>query len=322
MKRVFVCDINKEGDVKDFFLVVKKGIYSSRNNTKYASVKLKDRTGSIEARIWDRVDELAANFERNDIVYVESKARMYQEQLQLNVTNIRKEDRSLTPEEIREFYPENGSGTEKLVERFDRLTGEIKNEHLARLFAEIKRRKEILDPFFLLPASVGVHHVSIGGLMEHSVTVAEIAQKAALSIGGDPDIVVAGSLLHDIGKIEEIMFSGGAFAYSDKGRLLGHVTLGVLILDDLISAVGDFPVPLADTLKHIIVSHHGELEYGSPRKPMCIEALVVHYIDDLDAKVMGVKEHMASNMEDERWSQFHKLYESRFYKIPEGDSWK
>ena len=113
MKRIFVCDINKEADVRDFFLVVKKGIYSSRNNTKYVSLKLKDRTGSIDARIWDRVEELAANFERNDIVYVESKAKMYQEQFQLTVTNIRKETRELTPEEIREFYPENGSGTEK-----------------------------------------------------------------------------------------------------------------------------------------------------------------------------------------------------------------
>jgi 3'-5' exoribonuclease len=317
VKRIFVSDIDKDTDVKDFFLVAKKGIYSSRNNTKYASVKLKDRTGSIEARIWDRVDELAANFERNDIVYVESKARMYQEQLQLNVTNIRKETRDLSPEEIKEFYPENASGTERLVEAFNRITDEIKNEHLARLFKELKGRKGLLDKFFLFPASVGVHHVSIGGLLEHSVMVAEIARNAASSMGGDPDIVVAGSLLHDIGKVEEIAFDGGSFSYSDRGRLLGHITLGIMILEDIASAVDGFPVALADVLKHIILSHHGEAEWGSPKKPMCIEALVVHYIDNLDAKVMGVKEHMNNNMENERWTQFHKLYESRFYKIPE-----
>jgi 3'-5' exoribonuclease len=322
VKRIFVSDINKETDVRDFFLVVKKGIYSSRNNTKYASVKLQDRTGVIEARIWDKVDELAANFERNDIVYVESKARMYQEQFQLNVTSIRKEARDLTPEDVREFYPESGSGTEKLVETFHALTDGIKDEHLSRLFAELKRRKEVLDRFFLYPASVGVHHVSIGGLLEHSVTVAEIARRAASFVGGDPDIVVAGSLLHDVGKIEEIKFDGGAFAYSDRGRLLGHITLGVLMLEDLTSHVDGFPIHLADALKHIIVSHHGETEWGSPKKPMCIEALVVHYIDNLDAKVMGVKEHMNNNMEDDRWTQFHRLYESRFYRIPQGDSWK
>lgn len=317
MKGIFVSDINKEMDVKDFFLVVKKGIYSSRNNTKYASVKLKDKTGSIDARIWDKVDELTAAFERNDIVYVESKARMYQEQMQLNVTNIRKETRELSPEEIREFYPENGSGTERLIEAFHRITSEIKDEHLSRLFVEIRQRKALLDKFFLFPASVGVHHVSIGGLLEHSVTVAEIARNASLVMGGDPDIIVAGSLLHDIGKIEEITFDGGSFSYSDKGRLLGHITLGIMMLQDLVSAVDGFPDSLTDVLKHIILSHHGETEWGSPKKPMCVEALVVHYIDNLDAKVMGVKEHMNSSMEDERWSQFHKLYESRFYKIPE-----
>lgn len=322
MKRIFVSDIDKEADVRDFFLVVKKGIYSSRNNTKYASVRLQDRTGSIEARIWDRVDELAASFERNDIVYVESKARMYQEQLQLNITAIRREERDLGPEELREFYPESGSGTGKLVEAFQVLTDQIKNEHLSRLFAELKRDKTLFDRFVLLPASVGVHHVCIGGLLEHSVTVAKIAREAALLVGGEPDIVAAGSLLHDIGKVEEIVFEGGAFGYSDRGRLLGHITLGVTILEDLISRIDGFPADLADVLKHIIVSHHGEMEWGSPKKPMCIEALVVHYIDNLDAKVMGVKEHMNTSMEDERWSQFHRLYESRFYRIPKGDSWK
>lgn len=136
-------------------------------------------------------------------------------------------------------------------------------------------------------------------------------------MGGDPDIIVAGSLLHDIGKIEEIGFAGGGFGYTDRGRLLGHIALGIVMLEDLVASVDGFPVPLADVLKHIIVSHHGEAEWGSPKKPMCIEALVVHYLDNLDAKVMGVKEHMETAMEDERWSQFHKIYESRFYKIPE-----
>jgi 3'-5' exoribonuclease len=197
------------------------------------------------------------------------------------------------------------------------MVGEIQNEYLSRLLNELKERKDVLDKFFLLPASVGVHHVSIGGLLEHSVTVAEMGKYAAALVGGDGDIVVAGGLLHDIGKVEEIVFQGGGFRYSDRGRLLGHITLGIMMLEELVSAVEGFPVYLSDVLKHIILSHHGEADWGSPKKPMCIEALVVHYTDNLDAKVMGVKEHMVSSMEDDRWSQFHKLYESRFYKIPE-----
>jgi 3'-5' exoribonuclease len=318
VKRIFISDIGKDAEVRDYFLVVKKGIYSSRNNTRYASVRLRDKTGSIEARIWDRVDDLAANFDRNDIVYIESRAKLYQAHLQLNITDIRKEERRLTGDEIREFYPESSSGTEQLRADFFRLSEEMGNENLLRLLAELRTRKEMLERFFLMPASVGVHHVAIGGLLEHSVTVAKMGRQAASLVGGDPDIIVAGSLLHDIGKIEEIDYAGGGFGYTDRGRLLGHITLGIMILEDLASSVNGFPVPLADVLKHVILSHHGEAAWGSPKKPMCIEALVVHYLDNLDAKVMGVKEHMEAAMEDERWSQFHKIYESRFYKIPKG----
>lgn len=317
MKKTFVCDICKDTEVKDFFLVVKKAMYSSRNNTRYASVKLRDRTGSIEARIWDRADELSANFERNDIVYIESRAKLYQEQLQLSITQIRKEERRLTAEEVREFYPESTTPPEQLKEDFLRLTGEITNPHLRALFDQIKATQPMFDRFFLMPASVGVHHIAIGGLIEHSINVAKMGKHAAHLVGGDPDIIVAGALLHDIGKIEEIDYARGSFGYTDRGRLLGHITLGITMLDDIIAPLNDFPGELADILKHIILSHHGQEEWGSPKKPMCVEAIVVHYLDDLDAKVMGVKEHMEAAMEDERWTQFHRLYESRFYKIPE-----
>jgi 3'-5' exoribonuclease len=313
-----VRDIGKDGEVKDFFLVAKKGIYSTRNNTRYAVISLKDKTGAIEARIWDRVDELAASFERNDIVYVESRAKLYQEQWQLNVTHIRKEERELTCDEVREFYPESSSGADLLSKSYFGLLGGIGNPNLADLFTELGSRKEMIDRFFLMPASVGVHHVAIGGLLEHSVKVAEMGKQVACLVGGDPDIIVAGGLLHDLGKIEEIGFAKGGFSYTDRGRLLGHITLGITLLDNLVSSVNGFPGRLADVLKHIILSHHGEAEWGSPKKPMCIEALVVHYLDNLDAKVTGVREHMETAMEDERWSQFHKVYESRFYKIPEG----
>ena len=318
MKRTFISDINNNADVKDYFLVVKKAIYSAKNGAKYGSVRLRDKTGSIEARIWDRVDELCACFEKSDIVFIESKARTYQGALQLNVTAVRKEARSLSPGEVMEFYPETPSGIAPLKERFFAIADGLRNTHLARLFDELKKREEILDRFFLFPASLGVHHLAIGGLLEHSVAVAELGRQAAAFTGGDPEIIAAGGLLHDLGKTEELELAEGSFRYSDRGRLLGHITLGVVMLDAMVASVGGFPAHLSDVLKHIVLSHHGVAEWGSPKKPMCVEALVVHYIDNLDAKAMGVKEHMEAAMEDEKWSQFHKLYESRFYKVPEG----
>ncbi len=317
MKRTFISDIGNNADVKDYFLVVKKAIYSAKNGAKYGSIRLRDKTGSIEARIWDRVDELCACFEKSDIVYVESKAKSYQGALQLSVTGIRKEARSLAPADIMDFYPETPSGIAPLKERFHAITAGIRNPYLARFFEELKKKQDVLDRFFLFPASLGVHHMAVGGLLEHSVAVAELGRQAAAFTGGDADIIAAGGLLHDIGKTVELELSEGSFRYSDQGRLLGHITLGVVMIDDLASAVDGFPAYLSDVMKHIILSHHGVAEWGSPKKPMCVEALVVHYIDNLDAKAMGVKEHMEAAMEDEKWSQFHKLYESRFYKIPE-----
>lgn len=186
MKKTFISDIRKDTEVNDFFLVVKKAIYSSRNNSRYASVRLKDRTGVMEARIWDRVDELSANFERNDIVYVESKAKLYQDQLQLNITSIRREEQQLSADDIREFYPESSSGAGQLREDFLRLTDEIEDRSLAALFAQLKIRKAMVDRLFLMPASVGVHHVSIGGLIEHSVSVAKMGKHVARYSGGRP----------------------------------------------------------------------------------------------------------------------------------------
>ncbi len=316
MKRLFVKDLVRDADVNDYFIVARKGLYLSKNNTKYMTLVLKDRTGSIEARVWERAEELGSLFERNDLVYVESKAKMYQESLQLSVTNLRRVEQELKPDELKEFYPESKSANDDLQKSFFGLVSGLKNPHLGALFVELGKRKDLLERFFYLPASIGVHHVYIGGLLEHSVNLAAMAKCIAPLTGTDEDLLVAGCLLHDVGKVEELKIKGG-FSYSDKGRLLGHITLGIMLCDNLIAAIDGFPEYLGDVIKHIILSHHGEAEWGSPKKPMCLEAMVIHYLDNLDAKVVGVREHMQGNMDDETWTQYHKLFESRFYKLPE-----
>jgi 3'-5' exoribonuclease len=317
MKKIFVKDIVKESDVNDYFLVLKKGIYTAKNGKQYVSMRLRDRTGAIEGRIWDRVEELAPLFERNDLVYVESKARTYQEAVQLNVTSVRKMDKELSMSDLVEFYPASETGIEELQVAYVELVNGIKNPHLKAFFGELEKRDGILERFFFLPASIGVHHVYVGGLLAHSVNLATMAKEMARFTRADEDLLVAGSLLHDIGKVEEIDVKGG-FSFSDRGRLLGHITLGIVLCENLAASVAGFPAYLCDTLKHIILSHHGEAEWGSPKKPMCVEALVIHYLDNLDAKVAGVREFMQENMEDEIWTQYHKLYESRYYRVPQG----
>jgi 3'-5' exoribonuclease len=317
-KHIFVKDITKEHmDISDLFIVTKKGVYSTKNNTKYMSIGLRDATGVIEGKVWERVDEIQDTFDKNDLVYVKSKSRFYQEKPQLNISDIKRINEILTLNEMKAFLPEGQRGNDLVREEFMGLIDSIQSSSIRSLFSVLTERSGLAEKFYSYPASIGVHHVYLGGLLEHSVAVAHMAKEAVKFCGGNLDVVIAGSLFHDIGKIDEMEIKG-AFRYSDKGRLLGHIALGVVIFEALVNEVKDFPQQISDILKHIIISHHGVEEWGSPRKPMTIEALMVHYIDNLDAKVMGVKEHMKENMEDELWTTYHRLYESRFYKIPEG----
>jgi 3'-5' exoribonuclease len=313
-KHVYVKDITNNQEVNDYFLVVKKGLFTSKNNTRYISLTLKDSSGIIEGRIWERVDELEDQFDRNDIVFLNSKATLYQEKLQLTIWDIKKVEEEMTIDDMRAFFPETEKGAGPAREGYYEIIEEIKNPHMRILFEEIDKRKDMLERFFFFPASINVHHVYIGGLLEHSVSMAKMGREIVPIIGGNRDLVLAGCLLHDIGKIEEIELKGG-FKYSDRGRLLGHIVLGIDLLKGLVANIKTFPQNLYNALLHIIASHHGTEEWGSPRKPMFIEALIVHYLDNLDSKVMGVREYMREKMTDERWTEYHRVYESRFYML-------
>lgn len=316
-KDIFIKHITRENmEVNDSFMVIKKGIFSSKNNTKYMSVELKDKTGKIEGKVWDNADTFNNLFDKNDIVCIKAKSRFYQGKPQLTINDIRKAEHNLALDNMRDFFAESEAGIDLLKEEYYKVIDQLKEPHIVSLFSVLNNRKDTLEKFFLYPASIGVHHVYMGGLLEHSLSLVKMGMHVAKTIGGDMDIIIAGSLLHDIGKVEEIEMRGG-FKYSDRGRLLGHITLGVIMLEECIKDIPGFPAHIADVLAHIIISHHGVEEWGSPKKPMSLEALMVHYLDNLDAKVMGVKEHMRDNMEDEKWTAYHKLYESRFYKLPE-----
>lgn len=316
-KTIFVKDITRPNlEVNDYFVVAKKGILSTKTNIKYISVSLRDKTGAIEGKVWERADELGNLFEKNDVVQVKSRSKLYQEKPQLTISDIRKVEDPLSLEDMKEFFPKGEKEHAELQKEYFTLVEEIKDPHLLALLRLFSGKKEMFGRFCYFPASVGVHHVYVGGLLEHSLSVARMGKEVHEILGGNRDVIVAGCILHDVGKIDEIMIKGG-FRYSDKGRLLGHISLGLIILEGLIGEIEGFSVDVADALAHIVVSHHGVEEWGSPKKPMCAEALIVHYLDNLDARVMGVREHMRDNMEDEKWTEYHRLYESRFFKLPE-----
>jgi 3'-5' exoribonuclease len=314
-KKIFVQNITRETRrVDDLFIVTKKGIYSSASNKKYMMLGLKDSTGSIEGRIWDHVDDFEKLFEKGDIVSVKSEVREFKDKLQLHINAIAKVDADFAISEIEHFYPCGSTPRGDLEKEYKEIVSGIQNEYLKKLLDVFDDDRQLRDKFLTYPASTGVHHVYVGGLLEHSLACAKMGMAVASLIGGDRDIITTGSIFHDIGKIQELEITRG-FKFTDRGRLLGHITLGVMILEDLIGRIDGFPQELTDILTHIIISHHGLEEWGSPKKPMFPEALIVHHLDNLDSKVMGVREHMRDNMADDRWSEYHRLYEAKFYKI-------
>ena len=315
-KTIFVRDITRGvNEVNDLFIVTRKGIYTQKNNSRrYMMIGLKDSTGSIEGRIWDNVDEFEGLFEKGDIVSVHSKTALYQDKLQLHITDIRRLDRDLAVRDIEHFYPCGDVQRSDLEKEYTDIVSGLENDHLKNFFEVFNTENLLRDRFLTYPASTSVHHVYVGGLLEHSLSVAKMGMSVAALIGGDRDIIVAGSILHDIGKIQELDITRG-FKFTDRGRLLGHIAIGVMILEDVIRRIDGFPQELTDILTHIVISHHGLEEWGSPKKPMFPEALIVHHLDNLDSKVMGVREHMRDNMADPRWSEYHRLYEAKFYKI-------
>lgn len=314
-KKVFVRDISKTiKEVKDHFIVAGKGNYTKKNGEMYIVVNLKDSTGTIEGRIWDRAKELGRHFDEGDVVAVTATPKEYNNKLQLTVTDIRKTGEDVTADDFAHFFSGSDKKPDQMKSEYFAMVEGLTNDHLKGLLNAFNSDKSLLDRFFSYPASTGVHHVHPGGLLEHSLSVAKMSAAVSELIGGDRDIVITGSILHDVGKIEELDMLKG-FKFTDRGRLLGHITLGVMLLEDLIRRIDGFPSSLADVLTHIIVSHHGLEQWGSPKKPMFAEALIVHYLDNLDSRVMGVREHMRDNMADDRWSEFHRLYEAKFFKI-------
>ncbi|HOJ44142.1 MAG TPA: OB-fold nucleic acid binding domain-containing protein, partial [Syntrophorhabdaceae bacterium] len=208
MKNIYIKDITEDMEIEDLFMVCNKALYSSRNNTKYMSLELKDKTGTIDAKIWEQVDYFNNLFEKNDIVRIRARSRLYSGRPQLTITDIQKVENEISMDDYREFFPSSEKDIEELKSEYYSLIETIQNPFIRSFFFLFNSRRDLLERFFLFPASIGIHHMYMGGLLEHSVNVALIAYKIADITGGDKDIIIAGGLIHDMGKIEEMEFKG------------------------------------------------------------------------------------------------------------------
>ena len=313
MAKQFVADIKDRDPVTAVFLVKEKIMAMAKNGKPYMNLRLMDKSGEVDAKIWDNVDALDKLFERDDFVQVRGKASVYLNKMQVVVAEITR----IAEEEVNlaDFLPKSTRDDNDMLRELDAVVAAIVDPHLKSLMETFLADEPLMAKYRTAPAAKGMHHVFLGGLLEHSLSVVRLVKTIVpLYEGINEDLLVVGALLHDVGKIHEMSYER-AFDYTDEGKLLGHITIGVELVEDKIRMVEGFPRELSMLLKHMLLSHHGQYEYGSPKRPKTVEATILNYLDDMDSKINGIQSHIArESAGSSRWTSHHRLYDRYFFK--------
>lgn len=317
MKNAYVKNIQEREWVDAPFLVRDKIIGMAKNGRPYMTLKLMDCTGEVEGRIWDRVDELSTRFGRDDFVQVAGKASVYMGKMQLVLQEIDRIEESAV--DIADFLPVSSRPVAGMVAELTAIVEGLADPSLRQLMQAFLADTEFMAGYTRAPAAKSMHHVYLGGLLEHSLAVAALADDISRRYADlDRDLLVVGALLHDAGKVAELRYRR-SFEYTDAGKLLGHILIGVEMVEEKLRTLSGFPRELAVHLKHLLLSHHGQYEYGSPKRPKTMEAMILNFLDDLDSKINGVRTHIEREPDSESsWTQYHRLYDRYFFKGKNG----
>jgi 3'-5' exoribonuclease len=314
--KTYLNDIKENESVDSLFLIREKSPGITKSGNAYLKLILVDRSGEMEGRIWNSVDLLSGSFEKDDFARVRGKVVSFQDHLQLNITHIER----VQEEEIllSDFFPMTEKDIDEMFVTLMETGQQIKDPSLNQLLRLFWEDKPFVDKFKMAPASTRLHHTYLGGLLEHTLSVTQLIMKNAVHYSGlNLDLLITASILHDLGKVDELSYHR-SFDYSDEGRLLGHIILGMERLESKICQVPDFPKDLALQLKHLLISHHGQYQWGSPRKPMTLEAIMLHFLDNLDAKMDGIQQFLKTQVsEGSRFSRYHPSFEQSFYLPPQ-----
>jgi 3'-5' exoribonuclease len=291
MKDFFLVDAAKHRgkNVRSHFLVAQKQLRDRNDgNGKYLSLTLCDRTGRLDGRIWENAEVWAAKFEQNDFVDVRACVDEFNGKLQLRVTEIARLE--LEQIELGDFQRKTTRDIDALWDQLRNLVISFTNPDLKRLVFAFLDDPEIARRYKAAPAAKFMHHAWIGGLLEH---VIDLLQFCDLAAGHFPlihrDLLLTGAILHDVGKIYELSWERG-FEYTLEGQLIGHISIATRLLDEKVKELPGFPKAIHTLVEHMILSHHGSLEFGSPKLPMIPEAVLLHYLDDAEAKMLAIGE--------------------------------
>lgn len=313
MKTPFVADLNSEQSITSFFLVHEKEIRSTREGKPYLRLELGDRSGTIEARMWDQFDAVVKGINRDDFVKVSARVEIYRNKPQLSLQQLR----LAKPEEVdlADFLPHTKEDVGKLYAQLLEYAGSLGNPWLKKLVTGIISDPAIAAKYKRAPAAKVMHHAYLGGLLEHVIGLCGLAKQIAAHYPElDVDLLLTAAMLHDVGKLEELCYER-AISYTVEGQLLGHIVMELETVSKAMDAIEGFPANLKTVVQHLLISHHGQYDFGSPKLPMIREALAFHYMDDLDSKLAAVRAALALDTGEPEWSAYSGALGRKFLRL-------
>ena len=283
MKSPYIGELQPNQVITGVFLVQSKDVRQKRTGEPYLSLVLGDRSGDIDAKMWDNVAEVLDSFDRDDFVRVKGLMQVYQNRPQFTIHKmVRVEEREV---DFADYFPCSERSPEEMFAELREIIAGISTPHLRALLTAFMDDESIALPYRTAPAAKTVHHAFLGGLIEHVLSLCRLAKLTAAHYRDiDLDLLLTGVILHDVGKVRELTYER-SFGYSNEGQLLGHIVIALRMIDEKLAQVPGFPEETRALLAHMIISHHGELEFGSPRVPLFPEALLLHHLDNMDSKM-------------------------------------
>lgn len=306
---LLIRDIGDAQQVDSLFLLRDATRAETRAGKPYLTLKLTDSSGELPGRIWDEADRWEPECLPGRVVRVSGRTQSYRGTLQLIVSEIRLVEEQDV--DFSRFIPATSENIDQMAEELTAFARSVDDPFIRKLLLKFINDRDFFERFKSAPAAKSMHHAYLGGLLEHTLRVARLAEAiCSLYPSINRSLLLAGAMLHDVGKVEELSLNSGLLDYTDQGRLMGHMVLGVEMIADRIKRIKEFPEALAVRIKHLVISHHGRHEFGSPILPMLHEAFVLNFIDDLDAKINYV-ERLSSSLPAEtyQWSDYQRNLE-------------
>jgi 3'-5' exoribonuclease len=306
MKEFFLSDCAQHENqiITSTFVVVSKQVKPKKSGDPYLALTLGDRCGHIEAKMWDNVDDALGAFEQEDFIKIKGLINKYNNRFQITIHKLRK----LGDAEIDfgDYLPKTTKDIGELWQTLAGFVASFKDPHLKALVEAFMADPEIAEAYRTAPAAKSLHHAYIGGLLDHVVSLCRSCDLVCRNYPAiNRDLLLTGAFFHDIGKIHELAYNR-AFTYTTRGQLLGHMIIELEMLQAKVAQISGFPDQLKTLVEHLIISHHGQYEFGSPKLPMFPEALMLHYLDDLDSKMESMRAHFEREIGSEAaWAGYN-----------------